>query len=206
MRLHIDDDSTMATAAACDDTQPCDEPEDDEFAGGEAETVEPRRRERASWKRVVVFGVLPAMAIMLGAAASYLKWQDGSARGSQSAAAESVRAATENTVAMLSYRADTAEKDLTAARDRLTGSFRDAYSRLVNEVVIPGAKQKRISAAATVPAASSVSATENHAVVLVFVDQTTTFGNEPPTTNTSSVRVTLDMVDKRWLVAQFEPI
>lgn len=206
MSLHPDDDSMMADAEACNDSQACDEPEDDEFAAGEVETVEPQRGERAPWKRVVAFGILPAVAILLGAAAGYLKWQDGSARGSQTAAAQSVRAATEDTAAMLSYRADTAEKDLTAARDRLTGSFRDAYSRLVNEVVIPGAKQKRISAAATVPAAASVSATENHAVVLVFVNQTTTFGGDPPTATTSSVRVTLDKVDKRWLVAQFEPI
>jgi Mce-associated membrane protein len=150
--------------------------------------------------------VLPALAILLGAGAGYLKWHDRSARVSQTAAAQSVKAATENTIAMLSYRSGSVEKDLTAAGDRLTGSFRDDYTRLINEVVIPGAKQKQVSAVATVPAAASVSVTQNRAVVLVFVNQTTTVGQDPPTATASSVRVTLDKVGERWLVSQFEPI
>ena len=43
-------------------------------------------------------------------------------------------------------------------------------------MVIPGAKEKQISAVATVPAAASVSAEPNHAVVLVFVNQTVVVG------------------------------
>ena len=65
-------------------------------------------------------------------------------------------------------------------------------------MVAPGAKQQHISAVATVPAAASVSATGKHAVVLVFVDQTTEIGSDAPTQNTSSVRVSLDKVDGRW--------
>jgi Mce-associated membrane protein len=72
--------------------------------------------------------------------------------------------------------------------------------------VIPGAKQKNISAVASVPAAAPVSSTENHAVVLVFVNQTITIGNDPPTSTASSVRVTLDKVAQRWLISQFEPV
>ena len=70
----------------------------------------------------------------------------------------------------------------------------------------PGAKQKHISTMATVPSAASVSATENHAVVLVFINQTTTIGNDTPTGSTSSVRVTLDKVHERWLISQFDPV
>jgi Mce-associated membrane protein len=73
-------------------------------------------------------------------------------------------------------------------------------------VVAPGAKQQHITAVATVPAAASVSATESHAEVLVFVDQTTTIGNDSPTQTTSSVRVTLDKVGGRWLISQFDPV
>jgi Mce-associated membrane protein len=51
-----------------------------------------------------------------------------------------------------------------------------------------------------------VSATGKHAVVLVFVDQTTTIGNDAPTQSTSSVRVSLDKVGGRWLVSQFDPV
>ena len=144
--------------------------------------------------------------LTLALGAGYLKWQDCSLRLSQEAAAKTVRVATESTIAMLSYRPDTAEKDLTAARDRMIGKFRDDYTQLVNDVVIPGAKQKRISSVATVPAASSVSASQNHAVVLVFVDQSVIIGDDAPTNTASSVRITLDKINDRWLISQFEPV
>jgi Mce-associated membrane protein len=158
------------------------------------------------WGRVLAFGVLPAIVLVLGLAVGYLKWLESSLRDAQLARPESVRTATESTIAMLSYQPDTVDKDLTAARDRLTGTFRDAYTQLTHDVVIPGSKQQKISALATVPAAASVSATQNHAVVLVFVDQTTTVGNEPPTNTASSVRVTLDRVHDRWLISDFTPV
>ncbi|HET6736289.1 hypothetical protein [Mycobacterium sp.] len=161
---------------------------------------------RFSWKRILAYGVLPGLALILALGAGYLKWQDNSARLAQTAAAQSVQAATESAIAMLSYRPDTVEKDLTAARDRLTGQFKDTYTGLTNDVVIPGAKQKQISAVATVPAAASVSATENHAVVLVFVNQTTIMGQDAPTNTASSVRITLDKVHGRWLISQFDPV
>jgi Mce-associated membrane protein len=197
---------TDGIAVLAEKPEVCDEPEAGELDAAGVEPVEPRRSRRRLWGRVVAFGILPALAILLASGAGYLKWLDASARASQVAAAQSVQAATEDTIAMLSYHPDTAEKDLTAARDRLTGSFRDSYTRLINEVVISGAKEKQISAVATVPAAASVSATENHSVVVLFVNQTTNIGDDPPSATASSVRVTLDKVDERWLVSQFEPI
>src|ERR1700730_4942359 len=54
---------------------------------------------------------------------------------------------------MLSYQPDTVEKDLAVARDQLTGAFRDSYTSLTRDVVVPGAKDKQVPAVATVPAA-----------------------------------------------------
>jgi Mce-associated membrane protein len=161
---------------------------------------------RIRWSRVIAYGVLPGVALLLASAAGFLKWQDVSARDAAVARAESVQAATDSTIALLSYRADTVQKDLEAARGRLTGTFLNAYTSLTNDVVIPGAKQKQISAVATVPAAASTSATENHAVVLLFVNQTVIVGQDAPTNTASSVRVTLDKVGGRWLISQFDPV
>ncbi|WP_029109330.1 hypothetical protein [Mycobacterium sp. URHD0025] len=166
----------------------------------------PSGRRSISWTRVLAFGALPAVALILALGAGFLKWQDGAARATQAAGVESVRAASESTVAILSYRPDTVDTALPAAVDRLTGEFRDQYTQLIDDVVIPGAKQQVISAVASVPAAASVSASSRHAVVLVLVDQTTTIGTGPPTKSTSSVRVTLDKVENRWLISQFEPV
>ncbi|WP_454790490.1 hypothetical protein [Mycolicibacterium lutetiense] len=170
-----------------------------------AEQDQPGRRS-ISWTRVLAFGVLPAVALILALAAGFLRWQDGTAQSAQASSVESVRAASESTVAILSYRPDTVDTELPAAADRLTGEFRDQYTHLIEDVVIPGAKQQVISAVASVPAAAAVSASARHAVVLVLVDQTTTIGTAPPTKSTSSVRVTLDKVENRWLISQFEPV
>ena len=158
------------------------------------------------WRRLLAFVLLPALVVLLGAVAGFLKFQSESPRADQVDAAESVAAARDTTAAILSYNAGTVDKELNAARERLTGSFLDAYTKLVNDVVIPGSRDKKISAVAQVPAAASVSATSNHAVALVFVNQTTTIGNGAPTNSTSSVRVTLDKVRGRWLVSGFDPV
>lgn len=180
-----------------------DETDSDEPADVVEEQSEPAP---ARWTRVLAFGVLPALALILALGAGFLKWQDGTARAVQTAGVESVRAASDSTVAILSYRPDTVDTELPAAAGRLTGEFRDQYTQLIDDVVIPGAKQQVISAVASVPAAAAVSASARHAVVLVLVDQTTTIGTGPPTKSTSSVRVTLDKVENQWLISQFEPV
>jgi Mce-associated membrane protein len=166
----------------------------------------PARGRRIKWSRVLAFGVLPVLALVIAAGAGFLKWQDAWVRGSRVAGIESVAAAKDSTVALLSYQPDTVDKDLRAARDRLTGSFKDSYTQLIQDVVIPGAKKQHISAVATVPAAASVSATPRHAVVLLFVDQTVVVGNDAPTETSSNVRVTMDRTGGRWLISGFDPI
>jgi Mce-associated membrane protein len=166
----------------------------------------PTRRLSPRLLRMFVYGVLPGLALLLAVAAGYLKWVDATVRDAEVARTQSVQAAVDSTVAMLTYRPDNVTQNLAAVLDRMTGSFRDSYSSLTHDVVIPGAKQRQISAVATVPAAASVSATPTHAVVLLYVNQATTIGNDPPTDSASRVKVTLEKVNDRWLISQFDPI
>jgi Mce-associated membrane protein len=210
---------TGQAAASAETTEQIDEPEDavavveseDESSGDaqtqDAEDVEPTARWRQiKWSRVLAFGVLPVLALVIAVGAGFLKWQDAWVRGSRVAGIESVAAAKDSTVALLSYKPDTVDKDLRAARDRLTGAFKDSYTQLIQDVVIPGAKKQHISAVATVPAAASVSATPQHAVALLFVDQTVVVGDDAPTETSSIVRVTMDRTGGRWLISGFDPI
>jgi Mce-associated membrane protein len=160
----------------------------------------------ARWRHWVVFGVLPAVALTLGATACILKFRDGTSREDRITAIEATQVAKDSTVALLSYRPDAVSAQLNAARDRLAGTFRDSYTNLVRDVVIPGAQQKQISAVAKVPAAAAMSVSPGHAVVLVFVDQTVTMGKDAPTDTNSVIRVTLDKTHGRWLIRQFDPI
>jgi Mce-associated membrane protein len=188
-----------------DSTENVDEPT--EIVDAALESAEPYKpKRRIQWARVFAFGVLPAVALLLGLGAGYLKWVDNSVRDSNTARIQSMQAAKDSTIALLSYKPDTVEQQLSAARDLLTGDFRDSYTSLTNDVVIPGAKQKQISAVATVPAMASVSADPRHGVVLVFVNQTVVVGQDAPTDTASSVRVTLDKIGNRWLISKFDPV
>lgn len=182
-------------------------PEDaDEPDGADDDAEESPKAKRRNWIRVLAFGFLPGLALVLALGAGFLKWQDSSVRNAEIARIESVQAAKDSTVALLSYQPDTVDKDLGAARDLLTGQFRDSYASLTHDVVIPGAKQKHISAVATVPAAASVSASPDHAVVLAFVNQTVVVGADAPTSTASSVRMTMEKSGGRWLISEFDPI
>jgi Mce-associated membrane protein len=191
--------------SATDEVEESAETEEEAADAAEPEGSGPIRR-RFSWSRVMAFGVLPALALVLAVTAGFFKWQDSSVRDADVARIESVQAAKDSTTALLSYKPDSVEQQLGAARDLLTGDFRNSYTSLTHDVVIPGAKQKQISAVATVPAAASVSASPNHSVVLVFVNQTVTVGNGAPSDTASSVRVTLDKVSGRWLISGFDPV
>jgi Mce-associated membrane protein len=178
-----------------------------EYDATEAETTQTATaKRRVNWSRVLIYKMLPILALALAVAAGYLKWQDSSARIADIAVMESNQTAKDSTIALLSYRPDTAERDLGAARDRLTGNFRESYTQLTRDVVIPGAKEKQISSTATVPGIASVQATGNHAVVLEFINQTVVIDDSAPTDSASTVRVTLDKIGGRWLISGFDPV
>jgi Mce-associated membrane protein len=180
-------------------------PEDAEDAAPVDEGVDgavPRRRRVG---RVLTYFVLPVITLGVAAGGGYTKYllvQDAVTK----AHTDSVSVAKDVTVSMLSYTPENAATTLTAARDRLTGALRDSYSSLITDVVIAGAEQKHISATATVAAAASVSATSDHAVVLVFVNQSVIQGQSAPTGTASTVKITLERSGTQWLASGFDPI
>lgn len=190
-----------------DDESVVRDPNDETDASDSAEPdTAAKGKRQIEWSRVVAFGVLPGLALLSAGAAGFFKWEDSSERAAKTARIESVAAAKESTIALLSYKSESVEKDLEAAKSRLTGGFKDSYSQLINDVVIPGAKKAHVSTTATIPAQASVSATPSHAVVLLFVNQTATVDKDPPADTESSVRVTLDKVGGRWLISGFDPV
>jgi Mce-associated membrane protein len=199
---------TDGADAACDalDGDQSDSDVTDAAADAAAGVAEPLRRRTFGQSRRLAHIVLPVLALLLAVAAGFFIWKDISARATDRAYAESMQAAKDSTVRLLSYKPDTVEAELTSARDLLTATFKDSYTQLTNDVVIPGAKEKKIAAVASVPAVASVEASPKHAVVLVFVNQTVTVGDGAPTATASSVKVTLDKVDGRWLISQFDPV
>lgn len=195
----------MLTEIEADDDVLAEGAEVAEGAEAAESVAEPGHSDR-SWPRVVAYGLLPAVALLLAMAAGFLKWQDSSLRDAPASRAAALQAATDGAIALLSYQPDTVEQDLESARNRLTGQFLDAYTALTRDVVIPGSKQQQITAVASLPAGAPVSVSGSHAVVLLFVNQSVTAGQDPPSNTASSVRVTLDRVGGRWLISGFEPV
>jgi len=197
-------------------TKPLEEPDavgedsrpgtDESAAADEIQDLTASVRPRFDWARLFIWVVLPGVAIRPLGAGAFLKWQDTTLYGSEILGDQALPVARQRTVALLSYRPDTVDRDLTAARGLVTGNFRDSYTKLTDDVVIPGAKQQRISAVAQVPAAATVSANANHAVVIVFINLTTVIGDGTPIDTASTVRVRLDKVGNKWMFSDFEPI
>lgn len=168
------------------------------------EPVEPARQ--TPWSRIVVFAVLPALALVLAAGSAFLKWQIVSDRESAAARTESVEAAKDITVQMLSYEPDTVEQHLNSVLDRLTGDFLSTYTTMIRTTIIPGATAQRVTAEAEVPAIGSVTASPDRAEVMLYLNQYVTVGDQPPQKTPSTVRVTMVREDGRWLMSQFEPV
>ncbi|MGB3771488.1 MAG: h domain protein [Rhodococcus sp. (in: high G+C Gram-positive bacteria)] len=125
----------------------------------------------------------------------------------ESARADVVRVASDQAVAMLSYRHETVDEQLAAAAGGLTGDFRDQYQKLVAEAVAPSAKEKSIDTAVTVVGASVESLDGRDATVLLFLNQVTTSAETPdPTTTGSRVTVGLTDVDGNWAVSGLAPV
>jgi len=198
---------TLVESETCTDTTSVASPDD--FEARPSDIGEHRGSDRGQRRfgvRHVLGGLLVLAIAVCGGGVGYLWWQNVQRSAADRARIESAQTAKDATIALLSYEPGTAEQKLTAARDRLTGSFRDSYTSLTKDIVIPAAVQRQVSAVADVPAVAVLTADQRHAVAMVFVDQTTIIGGEAPTATSSVVKVTLGRVDGRWLVSGFDPM
>ncbi|MUL66738.1 hypothetical protein BOO86_19855 [Mycobacterium sp. CBMA 234] len=164
-----------------------------------------RRASRGiEWMRMVAYRIVPALAVVLVAAAAGL-WYLTTTHASAADRDKVVKVARDGTVAILSYQPETVRQQLTDARKLLTTPFLNDYTTLTKQV-IPGAEERHMASVTTVPAAAAVSVDGNHAVVLLFVNQKVIVGGQPPTETPTTARVTLERLGGQWLIAKFEPV
>jgi Mce-associated membrane protein len=125
------------------------------------------------------------------------------------AAAEkaAISAASDGTVAVLSYTPDTLDHDFSTAKSHLTGDFLSYYDQFTQQIVAPAAKQKSVKTTAVVLRAALSEFHPNSAVVVLFVNQTTQSKDRPePTMTSSSVLATMTKANGKWLISSFNPI
>ncbi|OBA55291.1 hypothetical protein A5780_25765 [Nocardia sp. 852002-20019_SCH5090214] len=117
------------------------------------------------------------------------------------------KAASDSAVAVLSYKPETVDQDLAAAKTRLTGDFLETYGKLADTVVAPAAKEKKVTMQAAPVGSAVESVSKDQATVIVYIDQTTTVaGNPAPSQSQNALRVGLTKVGGRWLINRFDPL
>ena len=118
-----------------------------------------------------------------------------------------LEAAKSGTVALLSYSPDSLDKDFAAAKSNLTGDFLSYYTQFTEQIVTPAAKEKAVKTTASVVRAAVSEIHPDSAVVLVFINQTTTSKENPDGAfAASSVKVSMKKIDDRWLISAFDPV
>jgi Mce-associated membrane protein len=123
-----------------------------------------------------------------------------------SASRSAIAAASDGTVAILSYAPETVTHDLDNAKSKLTGDFLKYYDEFTGQFVEPSAVQKGVRNTATVVRAAVSELHPDSAKVLVFINQSTTTKEKPqPVVTASSVLVTVSKVDEKWLISSFDP-
>ena len=180
---------------------------EDGAAPGRLKRFAAQVKKRSSGK--IFFALLALLVVaslsLLGALFyfSYLPDRETDAAAEKAA----ISAASEGTVAVLSYTPDTLDHDFSSAKSHLTGDFLSYYDQFTQQIVAPAAKQKSVKTTAVVLRAALSDFHPNSAVVLLFVNQTTQSKDRPePTLSSSSVLVTLTKADGKWLISSFNPV
>lgn len=153
---------------------------------------------------LATLGVLTAA---LAVAAGVGTWQWRAATATTQARVDGLAAAVVLTPELLTLDYRTMPSDVARAEAATTGDFAVDYHALIDQTVAPNAPSQRLVMHATVRESSVVSATPDRVVTLLFLAQTTTSMNlNAPRLDTSGVRVTLDKVDGRWLIAKLDRV
>jgi Mce-associated membrane protein len=189
------------TADAADEAQPDDDTTAPDTTSALGDEVARRRVK-------IVPVVLVLLLLLSGALVAWLYVDQYRPDTQTDAAAHSVvDAARDGTVALLSYKPDTLNQDLAAAKSHLTGDFLNKYDQFTRQIVTPAAKEKALTTTAQVVGAAASEVQPNSAVVLLFVNQATTSKDRPdPAMTSSSVLVSLTKVHGAWLISNFQPI
>jgi Mce-associated membrane protein len=158
----------------------------------------------ANWRPILVTALV---VVAVGITAGLFFFQYRPDRQIDDAAAQrAVRAASDGAVASLSYSPANMDRDFAAAKSHLTGDFLAYYDKFTEEVVAPMVQQKHIAQTAAVVRAAVSELHPDSAVVLVFLNETTTGKDKPePLSTPSSVRITLTKVNGSWLISKLDP-
>ncbi|MFF0815754.1 twin-arginine translocation pathway signal [Rhodococcus sp. NPDC003318] len=151
--------------------------------------------------------LLAALAVVLAglAALLFVRADRAAEQVSDAARDEVARAAADTAVALLTYTPETVAADQYAAAQRLTGDFRERYGTLTDEILVPTARDRKVTSTASVTGTGVSRLDGDRADALVFLTQVTSTEAAPaPVSVPVGARVGLTRVGDSWLVSGFE--
>jgi Mce-associated membrane protein len=176
----------------------------------EVEDAEPERRRRRLLRGIRLVPVLLVLLLLISGGAAtwiYFKQYRPDEQTAPSVVETVAKAASDGTIALMSYTPETLDRDFASARSHLSGGFLDYYNHFTEQIIAPAARQKSLKTSAHVKGAAVSKLQPDSALVLVLVDQTTTSKDNPePSTAASSVLVSMVRVNSQWLITKFEPV
>lgn len=166
-----------------------------------------RRACRPGRARTATLASLGALTVLLAGLAGVGLWQHREATATAAARADGLAAAEALVQELFTIDYRTLPADTARAEAATTGDFTGEYRALIDRSVAPNAPAQRLVTKATARDGSVVSATPDRVVALVFIGQVTTSTNlTAPRLDSSGVRVTLDKVGGRWLIAKLDRV
>jgi Mce-associated membrane protein len=187
---------------APDGVDPVDEAAEPDSTDPETPDDPPDARTGRGRAVPVLAGLLAALLVT----AAVLGWQVREERAVERARDEALQVARSTAVAVLSYDHRRLSEDIAEAEELSTGEFLEQY-RAATSGLVDQAEAGQVVVTASVEAASVQEAESDRVQVLLFVDQTTRRqGLEEPRTDQNRVRLTLERVDGRWLLAALDAL
>lgn len=164
-------------------------------------------RRRLPRTRQFVLGVLAVLAAATLIGMTIAVRVDATADARVSAGADGRAFAVDVVPKLLSYDFDTAEAHFAEVSDELGGDFRGQFEEVGRTVIVPSAVERKVVTSADVLESAVVDSGTDDAVILLFLNQSTTSAESPETKlDGSRVRVHVERSGGRWLITELAPV
>lgn len=154
--------------------------------------------------RLVIVAVLVVLVIGSGVLAGFKAKQASDAKAAAADRQAAAAAAKTEIPQILTYSYKTLSKDLARGQADTTGQFKGEFSLEAKQIIEPQVPKQQVSTRAQAPVTAPVASSGDQVTVLVFVDQSTTSKSQPKArVAASELRVTMQKVHGKWLVANY---
>jgi len=162
-------------------------------------------RYRISGKLITLSVATMLIVVCMGD--GFLWWNNRSDSQAQAAETAAKAAANDSIPLVLSYNYVDLDRYAARATSKTAGPFADDLKKLLDTQVLPAARARNIATQTTVQGTSTVTASANTVVLLMFIDQTTrTADAAAPKIEGARLQVTMTNQNGGWLISGLTPI